>query len=142
MTRTCPHPRERRTHAHWQQDARTGWSHIRRADRALEGKQGTLTTQRPGGSRESTTSFAANKCTPSPRPRQPGWGAGICKKPALLRTERAQARQGLPRRQADLVCRTLTHKMGDTCARAESTSAPQGHLSQMHQRCFVRKITD
>ena len=40
---------------------RTGWSHIRRADRALEGNQGTLSTQRPGSSRESTTSFAAKK---------------------------------------------------------------------------------
>lgn len=90
-----------------------GWSCIRRADRALEGNQGALTTQCPGSSRESTTSFAANKCTQSPRPHQAG-GAGICKKPAPLRTEQAQARQGLPRRQADLVCRTLTHKMGDT----------------------------
>lgn len=31
-----------------------------------------LTPQRPGGSRERTTSLVANKCMPSPRPHQPG----------------------------------------------------------------------
>ena len=69
-------------------------------------------------------------------------GAGICKKPAPLGTEQAQACRGVPRRQADLLCRTLAHKEGDARALAESTSAPRDRLSQMHQRRFVMKITD
>lgn len=39
-----------------------GWTHVRRADWAQEGGQGALPIQGPGGSRERTISFAANKC--------------------------------------------------------------------------------
>lgn len=39
-----------------------GWTPVRRVDRVQEGGQGSLLVQGPGGSREGTTPFSANKC--------------------------------------------------------------------------------